>query len=309
MYAAGDPRASLPTAAARPAVQSFKGAEYARFYASEPQETDGASRTWYARGQNLVVAYTDGKAGLELKRSGQPDEYMILIPARETRLSVTAGGETTVAEGNSVVVVPSGDSSVRLETDGVIVRLLTTRSDDLAARCANAASYDQPDPNVAPYEPWPDAHDGEKIRVYSLDVPDQPGRFGRIFRCSTIMVNWIKPSPPRDATKMSPHHHDDFEQYSLCLDGAYTHYLRWPWLTDMTAWRADEAEACAAPSVAVIPPPVIHTSQSTDSAGNVLVDVFCPPRADFSAKPGWVLNAADYPALGEQPDNQVKRQA
>lgn len=294
MYAPGDPRASLPTAAARPAVVSFKGAEYARFYASEPQETDGASRTWYARGQNLIVAYTYGKAGLELERTGQPDEYVILIPARETRLSVTAGGETTTVEGNSIVVVPSGDSSVRLETDGVIVRLLTTQSDDLAARCANAGSYAQPDPNVAPFEPWPAARDGEKVRVYSLDVPDQPGRFGRIFRCSTIMVNWIKPSPPRDATKMSPHHHDDFEQGSLALDGAFTHHLRWPWTTNLNAWREDEHALVRSPSLTVIPPPAIHTSRGMEAGLNQLVDIFSPPRVDFS-KQGWVLNADEYP--------------
>ena len=69
------------------------------------------------------------------------------------------------------------------------------------------------------------------------------------------------------------------------------------WTTDLTIWREDEHVECLSPSLAVIPPPAIHTSTSEDAGVNQLVDIFAPPRADFSSKPGWVPSAEDDPML------------
>lgn len=295
MYDPSDPRAALaPAHAAQPT--EFAAAQYVKFYESDPQEIGPEGPTWLARGQNFAVAYTEAQPNARIRRSEQCDEYVVLIPDAKTIVEISTPSGSEQIRGNSLVIVPPGESTVHVTTGGRIVRLFTTRSADLAARCSNAASYRTPHPNVAAFAPWPEPVGGYRIRSYSLDVPSQEGRFGRIFRCTTLMVNYLEPHyGPRDPTRVSPHHHDDFEQCSLALEGDFTHHLRWPWTTNMNAWRADEHVQCASPSVAVIPPPAIHTSRWTAPGINQLVDIFCPPRIDFSKKPGWVLNADDYP--------------
>jgi len=296
VYEVDDPRSGLATAQkeVKPA-SAFGLSSYGRFYEEAPQEQDELQRTWYTRGQNFVVCYSEVEAGAVFERADQQDEYVLLLHDREMSATVEANGETRQIEGYSITMIPPGNSRITATSGGRLVRLITTRSADIAAKAPNNDAYAGPHPQIPALEPWPQPRDGWKIRSYSLDVPDEEGRFGKIFRCTTLMVNVFPPQGPRDVTKLSPHHHDDFEQCSLALEGFYMHHLRWPWTANQHEWREDEHERCASPSVCVIPPRVIHTSAPSAPGSNVLVDIFSPPREDFSDMPGWVLNAEDYP--------------
>ena len=296
MYEADDPRAALGTAGAGAMPSAaFGSSSHSRFYADPPQEDLPDQRNWYTRGQNFVVCYSEVEPGAVFERLGQTDEYVLLLHEADLSATVTANGETAEVSGYSITMIPPGDSTVTMHTGGVIVRLISTASADIAAKVGNAAAYSGVHPQIPPFQPWPDPVGGWKIRSYSLDIPDAPGRFGKLFRCTTFMVNVFPPQGPRDVTKLSPHHHDDFEQCSLALKGRYWHHLRWPWIANQNEWRDDEHVEVLSPSVCVIPPKVIHTSAPSDAGDNVLVDIFAPPREDFSDMAGWVLNADDYP--------------
>jgi hypothetical protein len=300
MYSPTDPRATLTTAPPAPGTTATTSypADYVTFCDAAPAGADaGGSSHWYARGQNFVVGYSECRGATTLHRENQPDEWMLLLPGAGTSARITAGDLITNSAGYCLVVIPPGDSEIEVSGDGPVVRIFTSNAADLCALAINAGSYDHAHRNVAPLAPWPPAPDGPRVRVYSLDVPRADGRLGRIWRCSTLMVNMSFPiEGPRDETKLSPHAHPDFEQGSLVVAGEYIHHIRWPWTPDRRTWRDDEHEVCGSPSLTVIPPPAIHTSQAIGPTTNHLIDVFAPPRHDFSQRPGWVLNAAEYPA-------------
>jgi hypothetical protein len=289
MYDTSDPRAALMKTA-KP-TGPFCPPQPGDFSQIPADETGPSHKAWYWRAQAVCVMCIELDGELTIQRPAQLDEYVALT-LDDITLDITAG-ETRSVPGNHLTIIPPGASTITARGTGTLSLMFSPRAADIASKCRNTP---EPNPRIPAFQPWPDPPEGFKIRAYNLDIPPEQGRFGRIFRCTTMMVNVLDPRMgPRDRTKVSPHHHDDFEQISLALKGAFCHLMRWPWTPNMDHWREDMAIDVGSPSATVIPPPAIHTSLSTDPGENQLIDIFAPPRLDFSLKPGWVLNAADYP--------------
>ena len=279
--------------------EAMRAATHARHYAEPPQKTDAdGTRHWITRAANFITAVSRAEEGAVLARNN-PDEYMVLLPPG-TAVTVEAGSDRIDTKGNSLIIVPPGESRVTVRKAGMVARVFSKRAEDLAKAAVNAATYADGAPEVADLKPWPDPAGGFKLRQYDLskiESPDPHPLKMRVFRSTNLMVNIFMPwQNRRDETKLSPHSHEDFEQISLSMEGAFVHHLRYPWSPDKTRWREDEhARYEASPSVLVIPARVLHTTQDVGEGTTWLVDVFGPPRMDFSSKPGFVINAADYP--------------
>ncbi|MBK1783886.1 hypothetical protein [Prauserella cavernicola] len=298
-YTADDPRSQLSTAAApAPAgeplpLQTFDFPDLA-----PDVVTDGGSRSWIVRAMNTVFVLTELEAGDALDRDDADETFAVVLSAQGT-VSFEAGGLRSEVRRRAVAVLPPGPGRIGADAPARVVRLFATSATDLVEASRNAAVYrDQPD-TIAVSDPWPEPVGGPQLRVYADvdDIEPAPGRMGRIFRNRHAMLNLLYPRVgPRDPSTLSPHHHDDFEQLSYVDEGSYTHHVRTPWGTDRRTWRADEHVTIGGPSLTIIPPPLIHTSEAIGEGENRMLDIFAGPRADFSARPGWVLNAEDYPA-------------
>ncbi|GAA3565484.1 hypothetical protein GCM10022222_56530 [Amycolatopsis ultiminotia] len=288
MYEKDDPRSALATATApRPdSGAAIAAAQYLDLRANE-----------VVRAQNVILVHTDAHAGDDLDNGTLEGELAIVVTGASPAFTVVSKDGATRVDEPGLVVVPPGASRISVEADGPLVRLIEATEVQWRDRPANAAAYAEDHPRVALLKRWPEPVGEPRVRFYPLSqVPADPKRFGRIFRTRSFMVNFLpEQDGPRDPHKLSPHSHDDFEQLSLAVQGEYLHHIRTPWLNDRETWREDEHVRIGSPSVTVIPPPTVHTSEASDPGVNQLIDIFSPPRVDFSEKPGWVLNADDYP--------------
>lgn len=298
-YTVDDPRAQLATAPARPPAGEPLPLQAFDFTRLDPDAvTDGGSRSWIVRAMNVVFVLTELEPGDVVDRD-DPDETLAVLLSTGGAVSFEAAGSAAAVHRRAVAVLPAGPSSISADAPARLVRLFATTSADLVGASRNAGVYQEKPDTIAVATPWPEPSGGSRLRVYGDvdDIEPSPQRMGRIFRNRHAMVNLLYPRVgPRDPSTLSPHFHDDFEQLSYVDEGRYTHHVRTPWGTDRRRWSEDEHVTIGGPSLAIIPPPLIHTSEAIGQGENRMVDIFAGPRADFSARPGWVLNAGDYPA-------------
>jgi hypothetical protein len=100
------------------------------------------------RAQNFAIDWFKAEQGATLGFASGEETMVLLFDASGT---IAGGGHSAVAPGRSVSVVPAGRYQLELRRAGCGCILSTNRTDPQLA--LNAASYQTPDPRVAPVGP------------------------------------------------------------------------------------------------------------------------------------------------------------
>jgi hypothetical protein len=244
------------------------------------------------RGQNFLIEWFEASQATTLGfASGH--ETIVMLFGMAGKLS--GEGLDADAPRRSVSVIPAGRYEISLQGAGHGCILSTDRQDAPPA-ALNATSYRTPDSRVAAIGPaWTRVGNARTIQVFEIDKIKAPADNPRLkmFQSATMSINWVDYDGPRDRTALSPHSHADFEQASLAVAGDFIHHLRVTWGKNANAWRDDEHKVAGSPSVLVIPPDLIHTTEGVGEGHHLLIDIFAPPRRDFIAR-NWVHNAGEY---------------
>jgi hypothetical protein len=279
----------------------FREPSIARYYQDPPQRVGNGVRSWITRGANFAIVCSLGQAGSALSGTGKDEQF---VYALEGGVTVSAGGQTDTLGAEDLAILPPGAWTIRFERAGQVIQQITAE-EALAARAANASLYEDGAPEVAPVVEWPEPVGGYRLRRYSTLEAYARGGMVHAFRTRKLMmVPYARFLEPRDETQLTPHSHADFEQGSVALEGDWLHHLRVPWTANKRAWMPDLHVRVGSPSTTIIPAGIIHTSQGIAGEGMRLIDVFAPPRMDFSER-GWVDNAADYPMPAPAPQARV----
>ncbi len=269
----------------------FRDPSIGAYYQEQPQQAGEGWRRWITRAANFAIIYTEGTAGASLSDHFADEHFLYSLA------EASASGQAQIKPP----WVRRASPSCRPESAPFIsaraataVQVVTARESPVAA-AANAATYAGGAKEVAPVEAWPEPLGGYKVRTYATRAGYARGGLVHAYRTRKLMiVPYERFLVPRDETQLSPHAHADFEQVSVALEGEWLHHLRVPWTINRQHWKPDRTVEIGSPSVTVHPGGRDPHSQGIAGAGMRLIDVFSPPRADFSQR-GLVDNADEYP--------------
>lgn len=269
----------------------FREASIGRYYEEKPQLESKGVCSWITRGANFAVVTSIAEAGASLSGEFVDEQF---VYALEGGVRIVAGDENEALNAEDLAIIPPGKWTIYFDRPGYIYQLITS-DESLAKNAFNAEVYADAASEVLPVEPLPEPVGGYRLRRYSTLDAYARGGLVHAFRTRKLMiVPYDRFLEPRDETTLTPHSHSGFEQGSLGLEGEWIHHLRVPWTANKQDWKPDTHLQVGSPSVLIIPAGVIHTSQGIAGEGMRLIDVFSPPRMDFSER-GWVDNADDYP--------------
>lgn len=250
------------------------------------------SQSSFVRGQNFLIEWIDATTdSLPVEIASDIETIVITY---DSGASIAGNGSVHKIPKRTLTVLPAGDWQMTPNAGSVCV--LSTSRKNVTIEPLNAATYATPDTRVVSTGPaWKRANDSEEVQIFEIDKIAPPADNPRIkmFQSATMSINWVDYDGPRDRRELSPHSHRDFEQGSLAAAGTFIHHLRENWGKNANDWRDDEHLRAGSPSVLVIPPDIIHTSEGVEPGHHLLIDVFSPPRRDFIAK-RWVHNSAEY---------------
>jgi hypothetical protein len=250
------------------------------------------SRT--VRAQNFLIEWLDAKADAAVLDIVSDDEMMLMT--FDSGATISGGPANAEIRRRNLAVLPPGAYRVNFNAGRACI--LSTSRKDRPPPPLNANSYATPDKRVSPVGPaWTRTGDPNTIQIFDIDSikapPDNPRL--KMFQSATMSINWVDYDGPRDRAALSPHAHANFEQASLAAAGNFVHHLRVSWGKNANEWRDDVHLQAPSPSVVVIPPELIHTTEGVGAGHHLLIDIFAPPRSDFIARK-WVLNSHEYEA-------------
>lgn len=250
---------------------------------ASPSDTDPAPKLRFSRAGTIdtpsyrLRRYVGRRAGQGWRIAADTELLLVSLDGAG-RLS-QAGHHVDLPE-RAVALIPAGDSRLDVVTPGTFLALAPS----LALSQGRTPPCRRRDPGSGPV-------------VHRIDtlptLPDNPRL--RLVQGEWLSINWAEYEGPRDRTRLSPHAHRAFSQGAYVLAGTFVHHLRWPWGSDATQWRADRHQRVGPGDFIEIPAQVIHTTEGTGPGHHHMIELFCPPRADFRAR-GWIANASDYDA-------------